>query len=129
MCLQNKQKNDGGVPAISLMPKSDQGIWRVKESVFFSKECCTFLVVIPPSFMEEDDSISMDSRWFPSETEGERGRSLRAMTCSSFFDGQVGRNLCPNKCLTTSKTVTYVAGGGGGGGGGGFKLRDQPGNY
>ena len=122
MCMQNKQKNDGGALAASLMPKSDQGIWRVKESVFFSKKCRTFLVVIPPSFMEEeDDSISMESRWFPSETEGERGRSLRAMTCSSFFDGQVGCNLCPNRCLTTSKTITYVCvcvcvlGGGGGG--------------
>ena len=88
--------------------------------------------MIPPSFMrEEDDPISMESRWFPSKMEGERGRSLRAMTCSSFFDGQVGRNLCPKKCLTISKTVMYVGGGGGGGGGGGciFKLRDQPGNH
>ena len=68
------------------MPKSDQGIWRVKELVFFSQECPTFLVVIPPSFIEEeDDLISMESRSFPSKTEGERGRSLRAMTCSSFF--------------------------------------------
>ena len=81
------------------MPKSDQGIWRVKESVFFSKECRTFFIMIPFSFMEkEDDPISMESRWFPFETEGERGRSLRAMICSSFFDGQVGRNLCPKKC-------------------------------
>ena len=98
------------------MPKSDQGIWRVKESVFFSKECHILLVVIPPSFMEKEDYlISMDSRWFPSEMEGERGRYLHAMTYSSFFDGQVGRNLCPKKCLTTSKTVMYVGGGGGGG--------------
>ena len=61
------------------------------------------------------------------------------MTYSSFFDGQVGRNLCPKKCLTTSKTVMYVCvcvcvyvcvgGGGGGGGGVVFKLRDQPGNH
>ena len=50
--------------------------------------------------------------------EGERGRSLRAMTYSSFFDGPVGHNLCPKKCLTTSKKV----GGGGGGGGGGWVL-------
>ena len=64
-------------------------------------------------------------------TEGERGRSLRAMACSSFFDGRVGRNLCPKKCLTTSKTVMCVCGGGGGGGGGGgvFKLRYQSGNH
>ena len=59
---------------------------------------------------EEDDPISMESRWFPSETEGERGCSLRAITCSSFFDGQVGRNLCPKKCLTTSKTIMYMGG-------------------
>ena len=104
------------------MPKLDQGIWRVKDSIFFSKECRTFLVVIPPSFMEEeDDPISMKSRWFLSETEGERERSLRAMTCSSFFDGQAGCNLCLKKCLTTSKTVMYVREGGGGSV---FKLRD-----
>ena len=58
----------------------------------------------------------------------ERGRSLRAMTCSSFFDGQVDRNLCPKKCLTTSITVMCVCVGGGGVGGDVFKLRDQPGN-
>ena len=51
--------------------------------------------------------------------EGERGRSLRVMTCSSFFYGQVGGNLCPKKCLTTSKMVMCVCVGGGGGGGGG----------
>ena len=62
MYLQNNQENEDGVPVISLMPKSDQGIWRVKESVFFSEESHTFLVVIPPSFMEEeDDSIYMKS--------------------------------------------------------------------
>ena len=62
MYLQNKQENDDGAPAASPMSKLDQGIWRVKESVFFSKECHTFLVVIPPSFMEEeDDLISMES--------------------------------------------------------------------
>ena len=66
---------------------------------------------------EEHDSISMESWWFPSKTKGERGRFLRAMTCSSFFDGQVGRNLCSKKYLTTSKTVMNVLGGGGGGGG------------
>ena len=61
MYLQNKQENGGGAPIASPMPKSDQGIKRVKESIFFSKECRTFLVVIPPSFMEEeDDPISME---------------------------------------------------------------------
>ena len=86
MYLQNNQENGGGAPSASPMPKSNQGIWRVKESIFFSEESRTFLVVIPPSFMEEeDDPISMESRRFPSKTEGERGRSLRAMTCSSFF--------------------------------------------
>ena len=105
------------------MPKSDQEIWRVRESPFFSKESRTFLFVIPHSFMEEkDDPISMESRWFPSETEGERGRYLSAMTCSSFFDGQVGRNLCPKKFLTTFKMVMYM-------GRGVFNLRDQPGNH
>ena len=63
MYLQNKQENDNGAPAASPMPKSDQGIWRVKESVSFSKECRIFFVVIPSSFMEEeDDPISMESR-------------------------------------------------------------------
>ena len=63
MYLQNSKENDGGTPAVSPMPKSNQGIWRVKESVFFSQESHTFLVVILPSFMEEeDDSISMESR-------------------------------------------------------------------
>ena len=63
MYLQNKQENGGGAPAASPMPKSDQGIWRAKESVFFNKECRTFLIVIPHSFMEEeDDSMSMESR-------------------------------------------------------------------
>ena len=57
---------------------------------------------------EEDDPISMESRWFPSEMEEERGCSLRAMIYSSFFDDQVGRNLCPKKYLTTSKTVMNV---------------------
>ena len=56
--------------------------------------------------------ISMESKSFPSKMKGERGRSLCAMTCSSFFDGQVGRNLCPKKCLTTSKTVMCVCVGG-----------------
>ena len=46
----------------------------------------------------------------PSKTEGERGRYLQAMTCSSFFDGQVVRNLCPKDRLTTSKTVMCVRG-------------------
>ena len=116
MYLKNKQENSAGAPTASPMPKLDQGIWRVKESVFFKKECRTFLVVNSPSFMEEeDDPISMESRLFPSKTEREKGRSLRAMTCSSFFDCQVGRNLCPKKCLTTSKTVMCVGGGGGGG--------------
>ena len=88
MYLQNKQENDSGAPVASLMPKSGPRIRRVKESVFFSKECRTFLVVVPPSFMEEeDDSIFMESELFPSKTEGERGRSLRVMTCSSFFNG------------------------------------------
>ena len=54
--------------------------------------------------------------------EGERGRSLRAMTCSSLFDGLIGRNLCSKKCLTTSKMFMCVCGGGGGGGGGGGSL-------
>ena len=63
MYLQNKQENGGGASAASPMPKSNQGIWRVKESVFFSKEYCTFIAVIFPSFMgEEDDPISMESR-------------------------------------------------------------------
>ena len=62
MYLQNRQENGGGAPNASPMPKSDQGIWRVKVSVFFSQECRTFLVVIPPSFMEEEnDPISMES--------------------------------------------------------------------
>ena len=63
MYLQNKQENGGGVPAISSIPNSDQGIWRVKESVFFSEECRTFLIMILPSFIEEeDDPISIESR-------------------------------------------------------------------
>ena len=99
------------------MPKSDKGIWRVKESVILSEECRTFLVVIPPSFMgEKDDSISMESWRSPSETEEERGCSLHAIICSSFFDGLICRKLCPKKCLTTSKTVMCMRGGGGGGG-------------
>ena len=62
MYLQNKQENGGGPPIASPMPKSDQGIRRVKESVFYSKECHTSFVVIPPFFMEEeDDLISMES--------------------------------------------------------------------
>ena len=60
---------------------------------------------------KEDDPIFIESRRFPSETEGERRGSLLAMTCSSFFDGQVNRNSYRKKCLTTSKTVTYVGGG------------------
>ena len=63
MYLQNEQENGGGAPAASPMAKSDQGIWRVRESVLFNIECRTFLLVIPPSFMEEeDDPISMESR-------------------------------------------------------------------
>ena len=63
MYMQNKQEKGGGAPAASPTPKSDQGIRRVKESIFFSKECRTSFVVIPPSFMEEeDDLIFMESR-------------------------------------------------------------------
>ena len=54
---------------------------------------------------EEDGPISMKSLLFPSETEGEIVRSLRAMTYSSFFDGPVGRNSCSEKCLTAFKMV------------------------
>ena len=62
MYLQNNQENGGGASSASPMPKSDQGIWRVKESVFLSKECRTFFVVIPHSFTEdEDDSIYIES--------------------------------------------------------------------
>ena len=62
MYLQNKQENDGGAPAASPMVKSDQGIWREKDLVCFSKECRTFLVVVPSSFMEEeDDPIFLES--------------------------------------------------------------------
>ena len=72
--LQNKHENGGGAPATSPMPKSYQEIWRVKGSIFFSQECHTFFGMIPPSFIEEkDDLISMESRSFPSETEGEGG--------------------------------------------------------
>ena len=48
-----------------------------------------------------------------------------------IFHGQVGCNLCPKKCLTTSKTVMYVCVCVcvGGWGGGVFKLKDQPGNH
>ena len=53
MYLQNKQENDGDAPAASPMLKSDQGIERVKESVFFSQECLTFFGVLPSFFMEE----------------------------------------------------------------------------
>ena len=62
MYLQNEQENGGGAPAASPMAKSDQGIWRVRESVLFNKECHIFLVVIPPFMEEEDDPISMESR-------------------------------------------------------------------
>ena len=63
MYLQKKQEHNGGVFAASLMPKSDQGIWGVKEFVFFSQERLTFFCLIPPSFIqEEDDPISMESR-------------------------------------------------------------------
>ena len=50
------------------------------------------------------------------------GRGKRAFfACHDmffFFNGLVDRNLCPKKCLTTSKTVMC-------GVGGIFKLRDQ----
>ena len=107
MYLQIKPDNGDGVLDASPMPKLDQRIWKVKKSVFFSiKECHTFLVVIPPPFMgKEDDLISMKSGYLPSKTERERGRCLLAITRSSFFDGLVGRNLCPKECLTTFKTV------------------------
>ena len=63
MYLQNKQENDGGAPATSPMFKSDQRIWRVKESIFFSQERLNFFGLIPPSFIEEeDDPISLESR-------------------------------------------------------------------
>ena len=63
MYLDNKQENDGDAPAASPMSYLDQGIWREKEFAFFSQECLTFLGLIPPSFLqEEDDPISMESR-------------------------------------------------------------------
>ena len=52
MYLQNKQENGGGAPAASPMSKLDPGIWRVKESVFFSQEYLTFFGVISSFFME-----------------------------------------------------------------------------
>ena len=53
MYLQNKQENSGGASIASPMAKSNQGIWRVKESIFFSQECHTFFGFIPSSFMKE----------------------------------------------------------------------------
>ena len=69
MYLQNNQENGGGAPTASSMPKSDQGISRVKETIFFfSQESHIFFVMIPPSFMEEEDALlSMESRSFPSK--------------------------------------------------------------
>ena len=56
------------------MTKSDMGIWRVKEFVIFSQECLTFYGVTPSSFMEDGRSpLFMESKRFPSETEGEGG--------------------------------------------------------
>ena len=74
MYLQNKQENGGGVLAASSIPKLDQGIWRVKESVFFNKECRTSLIAIPPSFIgEEDDPIFMEIGDFLPKRKGKEG--------------------------------------------------------
>ena len=55
----------------------------MKESIFFSQECRTFFGVIPSSFIEEGGgSFFMESRRFPSETEGE-GDTLFA--CYDLF--------------------------------------------
>ena len=62
MYVQNKQENCGGASVATPMPKSDQGIKQVKESVFFSKECRTSFVVISHSFMDEEYPISMENR-------------------------------------------------------------------
>ena len=74
MYLQNKQENSGDASAASPMPKSDQGILREKEFVFFSQESLTFFGAIPSSFMKEGGGmLFMRNRWFPFETEGEGG--------------------------------------------------------
>ena len=60
---QYKQENDDGASVASSIFKSDQEIWRVKESVFLCKECHTFFGVIPSSFMEEEvGPLFMESR-------------------------------------------------------------------
>ena len=87
MYLQNKQENGGGAPVTSPMLKSDQGIWRVKEFVFFSQECSAFLV--NSSFMEEGRCpLFMGSRRFPSETEREGNALFACYDLFFLFDSQ-----------------------------------------
>ena len=109
MYLQNKQENGGGAPAASPMPKLDQGIWRVNESVFLSKECRPFFGVILSSFMEEGGGpLFMGSRCFPSEMEGEGGTLFPRYDMFFPLDSQVTRIFFPNKCLTTLRVVMCV---------------------
>ena len=109
MYLQNKQENGGGALVVSLMPKSNQGIWRVKEFVVFSQECLTFFDVTTSSFMEEGCCLLfMGSKRFPSETNGEGGALF---TCHNLFfplDSQTARIFCSMTRLTAIRLVTCV---------------------
>ena len=72
-------------PAASPMPKSDQGIWRVKELVFFNQVCHTFFGVIPSSFMEEGGGpLSWEVDDFLPKRKGKVAHSSHVMTCSSL---------------------------------------------
>ena len=106
MYLQNKQENGGGASVASLMPKSEKGIWRVKEFVFFSQECLTFYGVTPSSFMEEGRyPLFRRSRRFPSEMEGEGGALFACYGLFFPLDSQIARIFCSMMRLTAIRAV------------------------
>ena len=73
MYLQNKQENEGGAPIASPIPKSNQGIWRVKEFVCFPIKNVLPSMVSPPLLLWRRGRcpLFMGSRRFTSKMEGE----------------------------------------------------------
>ena len=62
---------------------------------------CSFLLFI----LKEGDPFSMESRRFPSKTEGEGGAFLVRYDLFFLLDSPVVRTLCLKKCLTTLRVV------------------------
>ena len=65
---------------------------------------CSFLFFI----LKEGDPLSMESRRFPSETEGEGGIFPLHYDLFFLLDSLIVRTFCLKKCLTTLRVVMSV---------------------